>query len=384
MCQRDGSRLRVCLAGTFDPDFHRNRHLARLLKLAGLEVVVVHAPLWGFREDRVVRRGKLLLALRAMRSLPLIVYGFLRVAKPDVLLVAYPGHFDMPWLAAAAKWRSVPVVFDPFISLFDTVVEDRALVSARSPIGRLLRFIDRRACRRADMLLSDTPAHAQFLAELSGVAPERFRVLWVGADETLFHPQPVAPEPGRILFYGTFIPLHGIEIILGAAKLLAGLPVHFHVIGTGQERARMEALVRDEGLTNVDISDAVPLEELPGEIARSWLCLGIFGSSAKASRVIPNKVFQCLAVGRPVLTGGTPAIHSAFAGHEIATVPAGDAAALAAAVRALADDPSRTEALAAAGHRRFENEYRGDVLAARLAVYLREAVYRQKARRALG
>jgi len=376
--------MRVCIAGTFDPEFHRNRHLLRLLDLAGIETRVLHVRLWGVREDRVVRRGRLRLAFRAAGALPRVAWRFLRGERPDVLLIAYPGQLDAPLLGPLARWRSVPVVFDPFISLFDTVVEDRGLAGPRSALGRLLAFLDRRACRAADLLLADTPDHAERFSELTGVPRERFRVLPVGADDSLFRPRAVPPEPGSVLFYGTYIPLHGVHTILAAAARLRDRPLRFKLIGAGQERARAEAFVREHRLAHVELAEPVPLERLPDEIARSWLCLGIFGTSGKASRVIPNKIFQCLAVGRPVLTGETPAVTGAFAPDEVATVPPGDPEALAEAIAALADDPARTEALAAAGHARFRRDYRGEVLAGELDRHLREAAGAGRRARGLG
>ena len=85
----------------------------------------------------------------------------------------------------------------------------------------------------------------------------------------------------------------------------------------------------------------------------------VWGSSApseKAGRVVPNKLFEALAVGRPVVTADTEAIRSAFDG-EVATVPPGDPGALAGAIRELLDDPERLGHLAAAGRARFVESY---------------------------
>ena len=157
-----------------------------------------------------------------------------------------------------------------------------------------------------------------------------------------------------------------------AAKLLEG-DVRFRIIGDGQERPQLDALVRELQVSNVELCGLLPVEEIPREIARASLCLGIFGTTQKAGRVVPNKVFECLAVGRPVLTGDTEAIRSAFDG-EVATVSPGDPPALAAAIHELLGDEARLAALAAAGHARYLRDYSEAALSRALATYLSEAV----------
>ena len=369
--------LRVCLAGTWDPDFSRNQILLRLLALAGCEISVCRSELWGERADAVVRRGKLGLALRAPGAYARLAWRFVRAERPDVVLVPYPGHFDMPLLAPLARARGLPLVFDAFLSLYDTVVADRGLLDARSAGGRALRAVDALACRAADLVLADTPAHADYLAELSGVPRERFRVLWVGAREEVFRPLAgVEPDPSLVLFYGTFIPLHGLETIVRAAAALEPDGFRVRIIGRGQESERIDRLAAELGARNLERVPSVPLEALPGEIARAGVCLGIFGTTGKADRVLPNKLFECLAVGRPVVTGDTTAVRASFGPGELVTVAPGDPVALAAAIRALRADPAARERVAAAGHARFQRDFGERVLARLLRGHLEELVAR--------
>jgi glycosyltransferase involved in cell wall biosynthesis len=364
-------RLSVCVCGTFDPEFHRNRMVVRLLAKTGCELDVRHVPLWGKREDTVVRRSKARLAGRAILAMPRLVRRFGSAPAPDVLLVLYPGQLDVPFLAWSARRRGVPILFDPFISLHDTVVQDRRLVPERSLLARFLRGLDRQACRLSTTVLADTPADADYFAKLADMDPRRFRVLWVGAEEDVFRPQAVRPTVGRVLFYGTFIPLHGCDTIVRAAKLLERHDVSFRLIGQGQEIAAVRRLAGDLASTNLEIVPPVPLAELPREIATASVCLGIFGTSDKAARVVPNKVFQCVAVGRSVITADTPAIRSAFVpGEEVVTVAAGDPAALASAIGDLLAAPERRERLAQAARARFDRDYSEDVQAVRLRAIL--------------
>ena len=68
----------------------------------------------------------------------------------------------------------------------------------------------------------------------------------------------------------------------------------------------------------------------------------MFGASEKAARVVPNKVYDALACGRPVVTADTPGSREALHdGEDALLVPAGDGAALAAALERLLDEDER-------------------------------------------
>jgi glycosyltransferase involved in cell wall biosynthesis len=190
-------------------------------------------------------------------------------------------------------------------------------------------------------VVADTQANADFLAGLADLPRERVAVCFVGAEERIFTPGWAAREAP--LFVGKLIPLHGVDAILEAARLAP--EVAMHVVGSGQ----LEPLVAGRA-ANVRWSRWLPYELLPGKLRRAACALGIFGTSDKARRVIPNKVFQALACGTPVITADTPAARELLTHEESALlVPPGDPAALADALRRLASDPELGTRLSAAG-----------------------------------
>jgi glycosyltransferase involved in cell wall biosynthesis len=375
------ARIHVCLAGTWDRDFGRNVILQRLLERADFEVTTCRVDLWRERSVSVVRKGKARLFARALAAYPVLAWRFFRARGVDVVIVPYPGHFDMPVLGTIARLRGVPIIFDAFLSLFDTIVSDRALVGRHSPTALMARALDTISCRMANLVLVDTPQHGAFFVRLTGIPHEKYRTLWVGAREQLFRPRPdVTPDPDLVLFYGTFIPLQGVQTIVAAAKRVAAGGIRIRIIGDGQERATIGKLAADLGITNIEWEGMIPLEQLPGEIARATICLGIFGTTGKADRVIPNKLYESIAVGRAVITGDTTAVRNAFESNEIVMVPVGDPERLAQAILMLHGDAVLRDRTRTAGHQRYQDDYSEASLSRLLRTHIEDLVNARRAR----
>jgi glycosyltransferase involved in cell wall biosynthesis len=287
----------------------------------------------------------------------------------DAVIVGYPGHFDLAAARRAARGR--PVVFNPLVSLSDTFVGDRGRFRAGSPAARVLAGVDRRALRAADLVVADTRANADHLAEIAGLPPDRVEVAFVGAEERVFGPGWSPAGPFTILFVGKLIPLHGVETVLAAATEAPEL--RFRLVGSGQ----LEHLVRKRP-SNVEWLPWVEYEQLAAELHRAGCALGIFGTSAKAQRVIPNKAFQALACGTPLVTADTPAARELLVDGESAMlVPPGDAAALAAALRRVVNGPEITQRLSAGGRAAYEAHASEQVLGRRWRALLERELERR-------
>lgn len=322
------------------------------LRGAGVEVVEEHASVWD--DDRHAWGAG---PARALRLAAAEVRLLARHAPGDVgaFIVGYPGHFDLPAARRAARGR--PLIFNPLVSLADTLVADRARFRPDSLAARALETIDRHAFRAADVVVADTEADADFFGGLAGLG--EVPVCFVGAEDRLFRPGWSPPERFVALFVGKLIPLQGVETILAAAG--EAPEIDFRVIGSGQ----LEGLLAGRP-PNVEHVPWIEYERLPDEIRRAGCSLGIFGTSGKAQRVIPNKAFQAIACAAPLITADTPAARELLVDDESALlVPPGDASALARAVRRLAADAGLGRRLAAAGRAAYEREASEAVLGVR-------------------
>lgn len=273
----------------------------------------------------------------------------------DLVFIGFYGHLIVH---LTAPFVHVPLLFDAFVSNYDTLCFDRQVVSPDSLAGRIAFWIDQAACRRADCVLLDTEQHAAFFAETFALPADTFEVVPVGCRGTVFepHPQPAPATPLRVLSYSTFQPLHGIDTVLRTAAQTADLPIEFRLIGDGPKRAEMRHLADTLGLTNVTFLPPVSISDIADEVIAAHICLGgHFGQSEKAGRVIPGKIYQMLSVGRPIIAGDTSANRELLSHQKTAyMVPPGDVAALVEAIRTLAGDATLRERMGRAGRRLYE------------------------------
>ena len=321
------------------------------MRTAGVEVVERHVAVWdGEREGW--NAGPRAAARLAAAELRLLARR--ERDDADVVVVGYPGHFDLPAARRAARGR--PVVFNPLVSLADTFVSDRGRFGERSLAARVLAQVDRRAFGAADLVVADTGEHAAFFRRLTDTPVE---TCFVGAEDRVFRPGWSPGDDFTVLFVGKLIPLQGVDVILDAAR--AAPELRFRIVGSGQLGALVE-----QRPDNVEHVPWVDYRDLPGELHRAGCALGIFGRSPKAARVIPNKAFQALACATPLVTGDTPAARELLVdGESAALIPVGDPETLAATLRRLAGDSALRRRLSDGGRRAYELRASERVLGAR-------------------
>jgi glycosyltransferase involved in cell wall biosynthesis len=339
--------VRILGFGTYDKSVHPRVGVL----LAGLEglgdrVVEVNAPLGLSTADRVqmLRRP-----WRAYRLVGRLLSRWLRLVRlarvqlrtdvPEAVIVGYLGHFDV--LLARLLFRRQIVMLDCLIFARETAI-DRGVQG--DLILRAMAAIDSVAVRCANVVLVDTDEHL-------AMVPPRYRgrglVVPVGAPEAWFaaRPRPLRPSDGplRVVFFGLFTPLHGTEVIGRALALLGDdCDIRVTMIGQGQDWESCRAIAAAN--RRVEWREWVDSESLPRLVADHHVCLGIFGVTDKARRVVPNKVFQGAAAGCAILTSDTEPQRRVL-GDGAEYVEPGDADGLAAALCRLAERRERVDRL---------------------------------------
>jgi glycosyltransferase involved in cell wall biosynthesis len=329
---------------------------------------VVRVPIYAAPNAGLVRRAANYLSFGASASL----VGPFLFERPDVLIATSPQFLVAVagfWLAALKR---VPFVFE-VRDLWPRSIVEVGAMRAGSPAVKLLEWVERFLYRHATHLVPVTDSFVEDIAA-HGVPRDRMTVITNGVDLERFRPRP-RDEARRALglpagflasYVGTHGMAHGLGMALDAARLLAPHGVRLLMVGEGAEKAALKARAAAEGIANVTFWDQQPRERVAEVIAASDVCLVLLRDLPLFRSVIPSKIFEFMGCGRAILTTVDGESRSILdrAGAGLFSPP-GDAAALAEALRALAADPARCQAMGSAGRAFVEREYSRPVLAAR-------------------
>jgi glycosyltransferase involved in cell wall biosynthesis len=203
-----------------------------------------------------------------------------------------------------------------------------------------------------------------------------------GVDAAQFDPATEAPELRRewggegrfvVLYAGAFGPANDLDLVLDAADRLRDTPALFVLVGDGKERTALVEAAKARQLDNVRFVPSQPKRAMPRVLAAADACLASLRAIPLFTTTYPNKVFDYMAAGRPVLLAIDGVIREVVerAGAGI-FVPPGDRAALAKAVRVLMEDRSEARAMGARGRRVVCEEFDRGLHAAQIErIFLR-------------
>lgn len=314
---------RIVFWGTYSL-FPRQKLLIKAAKKLGCNVEEIHRNVWEGENDKAQIKGidRLFLLVKWLMSYPRLIYRFLKFQQPDAIVVMHMGFIDVLMIYPFAKLKGVPILWDVYISIYDAVVFDRKLISRRNPLAILLYALEWVAMRCVSCAFLDTEVHSEYISGLYQVDNKSIKYIHVGVEEEFFtaNVSTKLSDNGvfSVLFYGQYIPLHGVEYIVDAAEKLKYYEnIQFTLIGIGQTRELVDKKIRDCELTNIVCLDWVEYPNLIDRIAQADVCLGIFGETSKAQRVIPNKLYQILAANKPFITADTPAIQELISNYDV-------------------------------------------------------------------
>lgn len=268
--------------GRFDSKYSRNGVLRKLLRELGYQINDFHPIFSRFADLEASLRG---------------------LTPPDFVWVPCFRQRDVLAACRWAKNKNIPLIFDPLISAWDKQVFERNKFDNNSYAAIKLLKQEQKQFRCADTIIADTKEHAAFFNTAFMVPTENIKVIHVGADESIFQTgkqHKAQSNRFEVLFYGSFINLQGPLTIIHAARSCEDKTIQWHLLGRGPLLDQCKTLA--EAQSNIVFEDWVDYKTLPSRIHQADVLLGVFGSSEKAGRVIPNKVYQSMACGRPVIT----------------------------------------------------------------------------------
>ncbi len=347
-------------------------------KTPWLEITEINIPMWKKTISSKHSKLRFIFSLfRASYAHLSVTVKYLLHGRADLVYIPYPSVFMGFILGVLPRTiRPKRVALDTFISLYDTVVNDRKLLSPQNTLASLLKHIEKKAYSYADLVIVDTPQNVSHVCREFNLSEKKVIDIPLSTNEKNFQLQPYQPNKKvcRVLFVGTFIPLHGISTILAAAINLKDKPnILFKIVGTGQTAEVIKQVVQEDTANLEWVHTWQTPETLAEMINEADICLGIFGSGEKTQRVCPLKLYTYAACGRAIITGKTEWTRHAeknLGYTPFETVPVNDGTALANKIKQLADSLEYRRKLAENSRKFYQDHLCNKIALSRLEILL--------------
>lgn len=308
----------------------------------------------------------------------LATWTVLTLPRPSVVV----GFTTPPFIAfvgVLARWirgaRAVYWVMDvyPDVPVACGVMKPKGLLTRAC--ARFNRFL----LKRSDASVVLGRCMRDLVIE-RGAPPERVELIPVWADHSGITPIPPDQSAYRakwnlrdafvVMYSGNLGLAHDADTMIDAMERLKDDPrIRFVFVGGGKLRTKVETAINQRGLSNAEWHDYVPREDLGQSLTAADVHL-ISVKNGLEGTIVPSKLFGVMAAGRPSVYIGRPTSEIARVLDETGggvLVEEGDGAALADALRALADDPARVRTMGEAARSALEGQYDADTLCARWA-----------------
>jgi len=307
------------------------------------------------------------------------IVGSCRVPRPDVVVATSPQLLCAAAGSLLARRFRAPLVME----VRDLWPESLVAVGAsrsRSPLVGALERLATALYRSAAHIVTVTAAQRAAIVA-GGVPAERVSVVPNGVDRAFLDAGAASqiaaadsPANGRFLvtYIGTIGMAHHLETLLEAAALLRqDARFSFRLVGEGARRHALETQARAAALSNVQFCGEQPRGDVPRWIAESSACAVLLRRSEVFHTVVPSKILEIMAVGRPILLGveGEASALVARANAGVLLEPQ-NAPQLAAAIRSLAQNPALCRSLGENGRKFVAREFIREALAERYASLL--------------
>ena len=366
--------IHQAFAALDEPGGTRHHELARHLCREGHKVTIIASPisyLTGDSEGQHIRKLTDDMGVTIIRSytFPVLhrsffwrVFSFLSfmissffnglmVRKVDLVWGTSPPIFQGPTAWLLARLKGCPFLLEirdlwPAFAIAVGVLQNKTLI-------RLSEWLERFLYQHADKVIVNSPG---FIKHVTNRGAEDVTLIPNGADPTMFDPQArgmaFREEHGLqdhfvVLYAGAHGLSNDLDVVLGAAELLQNDPsIMIVLLGSGKEKPHLLANAAERGLDNLLFLPPVSKLAMPEALAGADACLAILKPIEMYKTTYPNKVFDYMAAGRPVILAIDGVIKEVVEEADAGIpVPPGDPTAMASAIRMLANDPKKCQKL---------------------------------------
>ncbi|RHP34980.1 glycosyltransferase [Lachnotalea sp. AF33-28] len=288
---------RILFITTKNIDYIRNQQEIKILRAMAGNVQIVYSKCKSYPLRLFVIYIRLL--FMSLKAVDTIFIGF----SPQLIL---PVFF---W-----KMSNKTIIIDFFISVFDTLVNDRKTFKDNSIMARFCHWLDDRTLSKSKLVIADTEAHGKYFIDEFGLARSIIKVLYLEADTGLYYPRKIKkPQEleGKfvVMYFGSVLPLQGLEVVLQSADILKEISnIQFIIVGPLKKCSYKPVS------NNMLCIPWLSQDKLAETIAMADLCLaGHFnGSIQKAKRTIPGKAYIYEAMHKPMILGDNKANHERY------------------------------------------------------------------------
>lgn len=336
--------MNVLFMGHYHPEYPRNACIIKGLRQNGITVHEIRVEL-----SRRRRLFNLIREWKAFRKKHTI---------PDLIIVPMIDIETFPFALVLSKIFRLPIVYDAFVCRYAAWVHERKN-SPKSIKSKLIYIFEFFILKLSDLVLTDTKAHAELFIQLYKTDQKKIQVMYVSLDDELYNfSAKDLDNPFIVQFIGYFHPLTGADTIIRAAALLQEeKEIVIELIGI-KDNPQSKAIIdfaTSLKVRNIKFMQPVPYTELPNQIKRAHVCLGVFGDTDQAARVFPNKGYQALAMVKPLITRDCKALREILEpGIHVEVVPPANPRALADAILRLKNNPEYRKSLSQNAYELFK------------------------------
>lgn len=309
-------KLKILLYGSISESQYRTQNLIRILINSGHLVTLVNPNFYAKPAAKKASfTNKILMSVHLLEVMIKILFA-------DVVYILPFNTHLIEHAMRATRIFHKSLVTESFISLYDAFVKDRKVYGEGSREAALAKHRDRLALTQSNYVIAPSEHEVHYWETMLGIQVNRHKVfiapIFANSTLTTKNAQP-QNEVLRICWWGTFIPLHGLEHILAAMQLLKERGVQFTCQLFGVDNPfyqtyaeQIQARGLDSHLTlrkDLKFSD----RSLPRYLRENCdLALGIFGNTDRARNTVPTKVVDALSLGLPLLTMRSSALSEFF------------------------------------------------------------------------
>lgn len=374
-------KLTVCFFGSYDRNFTSNKIITTGLLENNVDIVVVNSHTPVTRLDNKKDATFFHLIRRTLRKYKIITEIFKNldgIKRSDVIYVGYPGHVDVILAFLVAKIFNKKLVFNPLIIIYTGLTEEQKIVRKDTFFAKLVKLGETLIYKSCDLVLADTPFQKEHLNKEFGISKDKIEVLPIGADDKIY---PHAPKIGEknifnVVYYGLYSPIHGVEYLVKAAKLVEKeKSIKFILVGNGNTFEKDYALAKKLKLKNVIFHKDMTEKDAFETLRQSDVFTGFLQDHPVVKRVVPNKVYQGLALGKTVLTAFSPAIEGLLNNKKnVYLVKPNSPESIAKAVIELKKSPKLNKLISDNGYKLFMNSFKPQSIGRALGGYLKDLV----------